>query len=345
MSKALNRCQNCGELSEYDISKNGLYCEHCGTTNTNLSEVFNVGVKQRYVPNIAQKTLSKQYIQYKCKNCQTITSNSKESQNCPSCGSADLTPTAHVNIIPDGVVPFTLSKSECSAVFKKWLKKKKLAPSNLKKLAKTQAIVPRYYPSYAFNANNAYKYTATGVEIHYKTKFRNGKRTTTTYERRYPLSGSFTNFYTNIFETGCSPINGDTLRKLAPFNLNIAKVYSPQYLFGLTSTICDINPTTGYNGFYSFVDDQNQAEVCRRHNNYDRVENILGTTTLTNVEFNTLFLPVWTLNYTYKKKSYNCYVNGNGGNVVGDAPVSLIKCLLIVLLVGGIIALFSWLLG
>lgn len=58
-----------------------------------------------------------------------------------------------------------------------------------------------------------------------------------------------------------------------------------------------------------------------------------------NIKFKHILLPIWISAYTYKNKTYNYMVNGQNGKVKGEAPLSFLKILLIIIVVIGIIAI------
>ena len=60
--------------------------------------------------------------------------------------------------------------------------------------------------------------------------------------------------------------------------------------------------------------------------------------------FKHALLPIWFLSYRFRKKLYRVLVNGQTGEVEGEAPLSVVKILLLIVLiaaVGGIIFLLS----
>ena len=47
--------------------------------------------------------------------------------------------------------------------------------------------------------------------------------------------------------------------------------------------------------------------------------------------YNYLYVPIWSFDYKYKDKSYNCFINGVSGKVSGKSPKSGVKIFFTVL--------------
>ena len=67
--------------------------------------------------------------------------------------------------------------------------------------------------------------------------------------------------------------------------------------------------------------------ILRKHN-CDVVGHLNTSTTHSNVTYKYVLLPIYYLNYHYKKKSYEVNVNGSTGRVLGKSPVSPLKVLI-----------------
>ena len=55
---------------------------------------------------------------------------------------------------------------------------------------------------------------------------------------------------------------------------------------------------------------------------------------ITDVRWKHVLLPIWSLQYQFRDKTYTVLVHGQSGHCVGDAPYSWIKILLFVLFLG-----------
>ncbi len=328
--KVINRCENCGGLLNYDVDKKGLLCSHCASLIDHVTAPFNKQ-KENYT-GVYPPNSTAVYNQLKCTRCNSLVERYGEKTiNCPSCGSSELELTAMYTTAPDGIVPFTLSKDKCGNIFKRWIKRKFFAPHDLKKLAKIKNIKPIYYPCYLFDCTDSYNYSFIGVDV-YKDK--NGREHTT----RKRVFGSFVNNYMNISESGTTVLHGDQIRTYGPFDLSQAKLFDNKYLYGMLNKDLNINPTNAYNSFHQYIHNNNETIAKQRERSFDRYENYVGNTTLSNVKFTRIFMPIWTTLYSYKQKDYNCYINGNTGEIHGKTPVSVIKVTLFTLFIIAIIA-------
>ena len=71
---------------------------------------------------------------------------------------------------------------------------------------------------------------------------------------------------------------------------------------------------------------------------YDVIDYLNVSTLHNEVKYKYVLLPVYQLDYKYKKKTYTVVINGNSGAVTGKSPVSPIRVAIAVILG---IALFS----
>jgi hypothetical protein len=61
-----------------------------------------------------------------------------------------------------------------------------------------------------------------------------------------------------------------------------------------------------------------------------RVHNSIG-----GVRWKHVLLPIWSLQYRFRGKTYTVLVHGQNGRVVGQAPLSWVKILLLIALLAG----------
>jgi len=66
----------------------------------------------------------------------------------------------------------------------------------------------------------------------------------------------------------------------------------------------------------------------------DTHRNLRVSNQLEDVRWKHVLLPVWSLTYSFRGKNYAVLVHGQSGRVVGRAPLSWVKILLLVLAVG-----------
>ena len=73
---------------------------------------------------------------------------------------------------------------------------------------------------------------------------------------------------------------------------------------------------------------------------YDVVDYLNVSTLHNDVKYKYVLLPVYQLEYKYKKKTYTVVINGNSGTVTGKSPVSPVRVIIAVLLGIALFGLF-----
>ena len=341
MSKSTinNKCKNCAGELVFDPDSGELKCLQCETI-VDIPELNTIAPKKPYGPNSELEKSESEYAQYHCETCgrKHIVPSSQEVINCPSCGDpTNLTRTVNVEYIPDAIIPFKLNKEKALNCFKDWIRGRKFAPNNLKKLAKTEFITGMYLPIYNYDFDTITHYSGVGVNTYTDS---NNRRHTT----RHPFRSSRADKYTNYVDSANSLIPSKTLREIANFDFNKCCVYRTEFLYGWIGSEINIELHDSSNRIRISAAEEIKQNV-RRSLNYDRIENFVCNTTFSNMRYNHLYIPLYTSNYKYKDKTYNCYINGITGKVSGKAPKSGWKIFFTVLFFGALIAGGVYLLG
>ena len=82
-------------------------------------------------------------------------------------------------------------------------------------------------------------------------------------------------------------------------------------------------------------------EKKRRH--ADSVSSVIFNTAYSKVTYKYVLAPIWIANFKFKEKLYNIVVNGQTGQIRGEAPVSPLKvaiAIIIAIIVIGLIIAF-----
>ncbi len=321
-----NKCPSCGGRLQYNPNTLSLSCEYCGGTYK-IDEMPTLNLKKDYTPNVTFREVNKS--QYLCESCGSHINfdGTQDIKRCPNCGSISLQKTSFVSYEPDGIVPFSIGKDKAKTLFYEWIKKRKFAPRDLKKMAKMGKLTGFYTPVWNFDGNTITSYSGYGVDVH---RDREGHSHTS----RTPISGEQRTDYQNILFSANTNVDMKTIQKLGDWGLLALKVYSLDYLCGFIGTDVNIDIHNSYQSFTGFVKSGDEYRIRRRYMRYDRLEGLKCHTTIYNPKFNYIYLPLWVNYYTYKDKKYSCYINGYSGAVTGSAPKSFWK---IFLLVSGIV--------
>ncbi len=326
----LNKCPNCGSELSFNPKTGVLCCAHCDTMCT-ISSLSIGNSKRTYSDNIVYKPELIRTQQYKCSQCGNTHSLVSETplKRCPSCGSTALTKSVDISIKPDGIVPFKIDRDDAASAFSYWIKKRKFAPNNLKKLAKNKKLSASYCPVWNFDYTCQFSYSGIGEICHTDSKGN-------THCSRHAFSSVDTVQGQNFFESASSSLGGEIFRKLGDFDLTNTRVFSPEYTYGWSCRISDIDLHPAYAAMTNDAHKIHVDNIMSQLNfKYDNIYNFQARSYFDSSKYNYIYLPIWANYYSYKEKNYYCYINGTNGQATGKAPKSFWKIFFLIL---GIVA-------
>ena len=276
---------------------------------------------------------------FSCRSCGAQTSAGYDALTltCAFCGSKDINPDAQKTrlIVPAGVLPFQLPKPEATASFKKWVGSRWLAPNDLGAGATLDNLRGVYVPFWTFDAQAHSKWSGeAGRHVGAGSKRR------TDWTRR---SGSHDHFYDDHLETASrfllAPGHEAMCREVASYALQDTVDYDPRLLLGWEAEVYGVDlPEAATRARHAL--EAQEREACSRELGGDTQRNVEVETTLTNLTYKHLLLPLWLCAYVYKGNVYHFLVNGQSGRISGRHPYSPWKIAGLVLL--AIMALLAW---
>lgn len=313
------KCENCGANLEYSINKKALFCDSCGSTvqvndeNKTVKRILNdIDVQNEQFDESVVNI-------FKCQNCGAdITLNSFEiSKGCPYCESPNVIAIEDiVGLKPDKIVRFEFEKEEASKRFVAHIKKKFFVPRPFKKSTPKQNISSLYFSSFSFDADSHTRYNGR--------LYRYEKRNDEQVKNVFYVNGNLALKHRDILVESSSKLSQATLNYVLPYNLEKKVDFKQEYLLGFTVERYD-------NAFRDSVKSSNtimkrdiENAIVNRYN-ADGVEELKTNIHYINRFYEYTILPVYFVEYEYKKKKYTTYMNGQTGKVGGKLPKSPIK--------------------
>ena len=340
-------CRECGANLEWNPVAQALACDYCGAQQT-------VPVENRVIeeyPLEAAGAAARGYGAKRrvadCKNCGARTSfeGSATARHCVFCGSSNvLEQDANRNAIrPESVVPMDVGRAEVKKAFRRWLKKLWFRPNALQDTKRFDAIGV-YVPFWTFDCHVESAWSADSGTYYYVTVTRhrtvNGKRVSySAQERRVrwtPAWGERSDDYDDVLVNASHAVSEKLLRKLGGFRTTGLVPYQPAYLAGWRAEEYRIDLEHGWDRGRGIVVDS-QERRCAGDVPGDTHRHLRVSNELSNVRWKHILLPLWTLTYRFKGKTYPILINGQTGRVSGDAPYSVIKITFFVLLCMGLV--------
>lgn len=333
-------CAQCGAVLNYAIGTHSLECDYCG--HRNAIEKSNERIAEldlhdalRQLQQASGVALSQEK-SLSCPNCAAHFELDAHihAGECPFCGTDVVTETSQAKSIkPKGLLPFHISADEARQSYKKWLKKRWFAPSELKKYARDDAKLNGVYiPYWTYDSDTVTAYQGQRGEVYYVsqryTTTINGRRVTRTRKvpkvRWYPANGRTSRHFDDVLVGATKTLPRKITDWLAPWDLQNLQPYREDYLAGFSSEVYQVNLDEGFSIAQTTMDKVIRGDVRRAiGGDQQRIHRV--STRHSDTTFKHVLLPLWTAGFQFRGKTYRFVVNGRTGKVRGERPYSVVK--------------------
>ena len=329
-------CDQCGADFRFDPAEARLTCDHCGN-QADLAETFKGGAikeldfKAALNAELPQAEIEESRI-LSCPNCgaQVEFDADTHASECPFCATPVVTGTGtHRHIKPRALLPFALEERAARKAMTDWLGRLWFAPNGLQDYArKGRKLQGIYVPYWTYDADTKSRYKGERGTVYYETRtvMRDGQRTTQRVQkvRWRAASGRVARFFDDVLVLASKSLPKRYTDGLEPWDLGALEPYSPEFLAGFRAEGYTVELDEGFHQARAHMD-----RVIQRDVKFDiggdrqRIHDI--DTSVSDVTFKHILLPVWLAAYKYRGKSYRFVVNGRTGRVQGERPWSAWK--------------------
>ncbi len=349
------KCPNCGAAMAFDAAAGALKCGYCNHTQaaTVAAPVSEVGAGPREIPlaqgiALAPRGLAAPVQSVQCKECGATVNLGPNDRTtaCTYCASTMvMTIATDANLIrPESLVPFQVPRERATASFKEWLKGLWFRPSNLKHMAELEQIHGVYVPYWTFDCQVQSEWSAERGWHYYETEeyttTENGETVTRTRQvqrtRWESAYGWRNDHYDDVLVCGSRGLPEKLAGKLATFNTGALVAYAPSYLAGWRAESYAVDLPNAWTRAQSSVESSQQSR-CAGDVGGDTHRGLSVSNQYSRETFKHVLLPVYVAAYRYQQKPYRFLVNGQTGEVVGEAPYSFWKIFFAVVVVIGLI--------
>ncbi|UWQ23050.1 primosomal protein N' (replication factor Y) - superfamily II helicase [Jannaschia sp. W003] len=246
---------------------------------------------------------------------------------CPFCATpvvADTGTDRHIK--PAALVPFKLEERVAHRAMTEWLGALWFAPNGLKRYARhNETLKGIYVPYWTFDAQTDTAYSGARGDTYYETRtvIRDGKRQQVQVPkiRWTPRRGRVRRFFDDVLVLASPSLPKTHTDALEPWDLSGLAPYAPQYIAGFRAEAYRVSLEDGLVEARRRMDAVIARDI-RMDIGGDRQRVDHAETTMTDVTFKHVLLPIWVAAYRYQGRSFRFVVNGQTGRVQGERPWS-----------------------
>ena len=344
-------CPSCGAEMDFDAEQGILSCGYCGHTAT-------VPITQKEIQEYDLESALREMLDtphetgygddkrsIKCESCGAVNTVDATviSTECAFCGSNQVVPQDQVAQVvkPESLLPFQVDQGNAVTLFRGWLGRGFFRPSPVKKIAKLAEAKLQgiYLPFWTFDAHTSSWWQADAgyyyyVTENYWTTDDEGRRVQRSRQvqkiRWEPAAGSLQLHFDDVLVPASESVERDMVERIYPFDTKALVPYEPGFLSGWGAEAYTIDLRQAWGTGQEIVDGW-VYQACAGEVPGDTHRNLRVNTAYSDMTYKHVLFPVWLASYRYKDKVYHFVVNGQTGEVQGQAPISWIRVALVVI--------------
>ncbi len=328
-------CEVCGADLRYNPNQGQLVCDHCGHTEEILQsrqswQLAELDLRKALESQIEEDAYETIKVT-NCNNCgaQIEFRDLDHSKECAYCASPVVIDTgSHRQFKPKGVVPFQINQKQARDILGEWLKRRWFAPSGLSQYArKGKAMQGVYMPFWTFDAQTQTDYRGQRGNVYYITVGSGKNRRRVPKVRWRNAKGRVRRFFDDVLVIASKSLPSRFTNDIKPYDLGDLEPYNPEFLAGFRAEAYSVSLDEGWQQAQFKM-----QQVITRDVKFDiggdrqRIHDM--RTQMGTLSFKHILLPVYTIAYKFRGKTYRCLINGQTGRISGERPYSIIKIVL-----------------
>ena len=314
------KCPNCGAPLRFDPQAGMLICDYCDSrfeVSETEAKTDGQSVSQMDFQE-AKEALEKLNV-YICRSCgaEIICDPENVALTCPYCGNnIVLSDKVSGSLVPDGIIPFSITPDKLAETVRSFYKDKKLLPKNFlsdSSIGKVQGI---YVPFWIYNTdvNGDISMEASVSSSHRQGDYR------VTEHRYFQLDRNVSMRFENMPVDASRKMDDALMDSLEPYDFSKIVGFDPSYLAGYLADRFDLDAREVKERADERM--QNSAmSVARSSTSMGYVVTASdGHFDLSHSSARYVLLPAYIFSVKYNDKEYSFGVNGQTGQVVGELP-------------------------
>lgn len=242
--------------------------------------------------------------------------------HCSFCGAPVLLADRLTgDLAPAKVIPFTISKDEAVAAFRKWTKNGRLTPPGFASGDRIKKMTGMYVPFWLYDIDGKADVAALATRVRSYTRGDTIYTETDFYDVRREMDLS----YLKVPADASEKMDDELMDKLEPYDYGELKDFKMPYLAGYLAEKYDYDDDALFSRVESKIVPYIDSYISSTISGYSTVS-YTNKQILANKKnvYYTLF-PVWMVYYDFDNKEHTFAMNGQTGKVVGKPPISAFK--------------------
>lgn len=299
----------------FDSESGHLSCPSCGRQD-NIETFPETNILRKFDPEEAKE--------YHCENCGAVILTEAETTatHCSFCGAPVLLADRLTgDLAPAKVIPFTISKDEAVAAFRKWTKNGRLTPPGFASGDRIKKMTGMYVPFWLYDIDGKADVSALATRVRSYTRGDTIYTETDFYDVRREMDLS----YLKVPADASEKMDDELMDKLEPYDYGELKDFKMPYLAGYLAEKYDYDDDALFSRVESKIVPYIDSYISSTISGYSTVS-YTNKQILANKKnvYYTLF-PVWMVYYDFDNKEHTFAMNGQTGKVVGKPPISAFK--------------------
>ncbi len=334
----------------HDPAKGKLVCQFCGysediAVDSVKTEVKEYDLEEALRSGNFKKGWGTEMKSLSCKSCGAVSeiSPTVQATACPFCGSSqviDEKPSEDV-FTPENLIPFLVDKNKALESFGQWMGTGFAAffrPAAVKKNWNLGKINGMYLPFWTFDADTYSTWTAMAGHYYYVDERNSkGEMEKVRKVRWEHASGAHKEFYNDELVIASKGLDKGMVEGIEPYDMKKLVPYKSEFLAGWGAERYTVDLKEGWEIGQKQIADKIR-DACGKEVPGDTYKDLNVNTSWNDMKFKHIILPVWVATYEFGGKTYRFLVNGESGEVSGEAPLDWVKVIVTVVILCAIAA-------
>ncbi|MFK8795041.1 TFIIB-type zinc ribbon-containing protein [Planococcus plakortidis] len=306
------KCPNCGADMAFDSDSGHLSCPSCGHEE-NIETFPEQNIERKFDEGEAKE--------YHCENCGAVILTEAETTatHCSFCGApVVLADRLTGDLAPAKVIPFTVSKEEAVAAFKKWTRGGRLTPRGFMSGDRIKKMTGMYVPFWLYDIEGEAHIQAIGTQVR---TYQSGD-TIYTETNFYDVFREIDLSYLKVPADASEKMDDVLMDKLEPYDYSELKDFRMPYLAGYLAEKYDFDDEQLFSRVESKIVPYIDAYISTTISGYSSVSYTSKQIDAQKKKVYYTLFPVWMVYYDFDNKEHTFAMNGQTGKVVGKPPIS-----------------------